>query len=190
MNTTVNLLWESVKLVPLAFLLLVLPAIAANTQVPAMVQSPQLRSDLIQELETARNTDWDAALDPTASPVRQGTFLNQMNKADRAIKELSHGFAVSQGEIEDALWMPPKHITVEERARLIQQLQLARQQDDLNEQQMLNDLAWANSDAPADTVTFDQRKEQVDRVVEDLEIGAPVHWSDIKQALVVPPSPY
>ena len=55
---------------------------------------------------------------------------------------------------------------------------------------MLNGLAWSNSVAPVDTVTFDERKAQVDRVIEDLKIGAPVHWSDIKQALVVPPSPY
>ena len=178
-----NPLWKSVTLVPLAFLLLVLPAVAANAQATAPVQSPQL-TDLIQRLETAKKTDRDAALDPTVSPVRQETFLNQMNKADRAIRELSHGFTVSQSEVDDALWMPPKHITAEERTHLIEQLEQARQQDDHNEQQMLNGLAWSRSVAPADTVIFDQRKAQVDGVVKDLEIGAPVHWSDIKQVLL------
>jgi hypothetical protein len=100
------------------------------------------------------------------------------------------GFAVPQSEIDAALWTPPKHITAEERANLIAQLRQARQQDDHNEQQMLNDLAWGNSRAPADTEIFDLQKAQVDRVVKDLEIGAPVHWTDIKQALVVPSSPY
>jgi hypothetical protein len=180
-----------IKIISAVFFLLLLSpfsALATNSQAP--VQSPDLRSDLIRKLETAKQADWDAAMDPTVSPVRQGTFLNQMNKADRAIKELSHGFTVSQSEIDDALWMPPKHITPEERAHLIEQLKQARLQDDRNEQKMLNDLAWTNSREPADTETFDERKAQVDRVIKNLEMGAPVHWSDIKQALVVPPSPH
>ena|ERR1700683_1958673 len=113
-----------------------------------------------------------------------------MNKADRASKELSHGFLVPQTEINDALWAPPRHISPEERAHLIQELNQAKEQDDRNEQAMLNDLAWGRSAAPADTAIFDQRKQEVDAVVKDLEIGAPVHWTSIKQALVVPTSPY
>jgi hypothetical protein len=108
-----------------------------------------------------------------------------MNKSDRVIKELTHGFTVSQAEIDDALWMPPKQITAAERARLIEQLKEARRQDERNEQQMLNDAAWSNSRAPADTAVFDQRKAQIDSVLKNLEIEAPVHWSDIHQALVV-----
>jgi hypothetical protein len=163
---------------------------ATHAQPPATDQSQKVESDLIRKLKTARQTDWEGALDPTISPVRQGTFLNQMNKADRAMKELIRGFAVPQSEINDALWIPPKHITAEERADLIAQLKQARQQDDHNEQQMLKDLSWTNSRAPADTEVFDERKEQIDRVVKDLEIGTPVHWSDIRQALVVQSSPY
>jgi hypothetical protein len=152
--------------------------------------SSEQTSQLIQRLDAAKKADWDAALDPSVSPVREETFLNQMNKADRASKELSHGFSVPQAEINDALWAPPKHISPEERAHLIQELNQARQRDDRNEQAMLNDLAWDRSAAPADTVIFDQRKQEVDAVVKDLEIGAPVHWTSIKQALVVPTSPY
>jgi hypothetical protein len=133
-------------------------------------------------------TDENAAHDPTVSPVRQGTFLRQMDKADRAIKELEHGFPVSQSEISDALWIPPKHITPELRAQLIQQLQQAKHQDDVNEQQMLFDSSWGHT-AQLDTVTFDQRKRLIDSTIEDLEIGEPVHWSDVRQALTVPASP-
>jgi hypothetical protein len=147
-------------------------------------------SQLIRRLDAAKKADWDAALDPSVSPVREETFLNQMNKADRASKELSHGFSVPQTEINDALWAPPKHISPEERAHLIQELNQARQEDEQNKQNMLNDLAWSRSAAPADTSIFDQRKQEVDAVVKDLEIGAPVHWTSIKQALVVPTSPY
>ncbi|MGO9264353.1 MAG: hypothetical protein ACLQBA_05600 [Candidatus Binataceae bacterium] len=190
MITNGNLFWKSVKLVPAVFLLLVLSALAADTQATATAQSPQVTSDLIRQLEAAKQADWDLALDPTISSVRQETYLNHMNKADRAIKELSHGFTVPQSELDEALWIAPKHITAEKRAQLIEQLRQARQQDDYNEQRMLNGLAWSNSAAPVDTVTFDERKAQVDAVIKNLEIGAPVHYSDINQALVVPPSPY
>jgi hypothetical protein len=177
------------RLVPF-LLLIALPAFAADTPSAAAAKSQANRSDLIQQLETAKRADWDAALDPTVSSIRHGSFLNQMNKADRAIEELTHGFAVPQSEINDALWMPPKHITVEERAKLIEQLKQAREQDDQNEQRMLKDLAWNDQAAPADTSTFDERKTLVNGVIKDLEIGAPVHWSDIKQALVVVSSSY
>jgi len=166
------------------------PSLAADQSSTTARPLSQETSKLIQQLEAAKQADWSAALDPSVSPVRHGTFLNQMNKADRASKELSHGFAVPRGEIEDALWVPPKHISPEERAQLIRQLKQARQQDDQNEQNMLNDLAWSRSAAPVDTAIFDERKQEVDKVVMDLEIGAPVHWSAIKQALAVPTSPY
>jgi hypothetical protein len=167
-----------------------IPAFAEDATLTAAKVPSQRTPQLIQQLDAAKKADWDAALDPTVSTVRQETFLNQMNKADKASKELRHGFAVSQSEISDALWAPPKHITPEERAKLIQELNQAKQQDDQNEQRMLNDLAWSRSAAPANTEQFDQRKEQIDSVVKDLEIGTPVHWSAIKQALVVPTSPY
>jgi hypothetical protein len=166
------------------------PALASDVNSSRAIVSSQQTSQLIQRLDAAKKADWDAALDPTVSTVREETFLNQMNKADRASKELSHGFSVPQTEINDALWAPPRHISPEERAHLIQELNQARQEDEQNEQNMLNDLAWDRSAAPADTAIFDQRKQEVDAVVKDLEIGAPVHWTSIKEALVVPTSPY
>jgi len=166
------------------------PALAADQSSTTANLSSQQTSKLIQQLDAAKKADWNAALDPSVSPVRRGTFLNQMNKADQASKELSHGFSVPQSEVEDALWSPPKHISPEERAQLIRELEQAKQQDERNEQHMLNDLAWSRSAAPADTAIFDERKQEVDAVVKDLEIGSPVHWSAIKQALVVPTSPY
>jgi hypothetical protein len=173
----------------LAFILFTTLAHASDLSTNTATLSPQQTSDLIQRLNVAKKADWDAALDPSVSPVREETFLNQMNKADRASRELSHGFAVPQSEINDALWAPPKHISPEERAKLIRQLEAARQQDDTNEQTMLNDLAWSRSAAPAETVIFDEREQEVDAVVKDLEIGAPVHWTAIKQAMVVPAIP-
>jgi hypothetical protein len=148
------------------------------------------QANLIERLQSARNIDQDAALDPSVSPFRQGTFLNQMNKADRVMNELRHGIDVPPGEINDALWTPPNRLTPQARARLIQQLQEARQQDDRNEQQTLNDQAWSNSAFPPDTTTFDERKTQIDEMVKSLQSGNSVRWSDLHHALTVPASPY
>ena len=148
--------------------------------------SPQA-AQLIQQLDAARQADWNASLDSSVSPTRRATFLNQMNKADRASRELSHGFAVSQSKIDDALWAPPKHISPELRAQLIQELEAARQQDDQNEQDMLN---WSRSAGVFDTGSFDARRKQIDAVIKNLEIGEPVRWTDIRQGLVVEQDPY
>lgn len=160
-----------------------MPAIAAGS-------APGDGSQLIQQLRSVRQSDWESANDPNVSPIRQGTFLNQMNKADRVIEELEHGFTPSQGAIKDALWAPPKHILPAERAQLIEQLKQARAQDERNEQAMLSDLAWSRSSSPEDTSVFDDKKQEVDQVIKNLEIGAPVRWSAIKAAMVVPASPY
>jgi hypothetical protein len=190
MDTRKNLrVLRNLRVLPFLFLLIALPAFAQEAIAVAPGPSPEVQhAELLQKLKTARVTDENAAHDPTISPVRKGTFSTQMDKADRAIKELEHGFPVSQSEINDALWIPPRHITPQLRAQLIQQLEQAKHQDDLNEQQMLYDSSWGHS-SQIDTVKFDQRKQLIDSTIEDLEIGEPVHWSDIRQALRVPVSP-
>jgi len=153
--------------------------------------APDQGPELIDQLASAKQLDWRYALDPNVAPVTEIDFLDQMNKADRVISLITHGFEVPQQETVEALWVPPASITSEERRRLIQQLQEARREDDHNEQKMLNDSAWITSDgggAPIDTVTFDQQKLLVDSVVQDLVIGEIVHWPTIKEALYVPPS--
>jgi hypothetical protein len=160
---------------------------AAQIQMPATIQN---KAALLEALETAKRQDWSSALDPRVATSEEEDFLDQMNKADRAIKELTHGFEVPQSEIDEALVIPPKSLPAFQRVQLIRQLQDAVQQDDRNEQAMLNDLAWSDSAAPADTFKFDQQKALANGVIKDLEIGEDVHWSTIKEALVVPQSPY
>jgi hypothetical protein len=145
---------------------------------------------MLAELRAAKRQDWASALDPHVAPSEEEDFLDQMNKADRAIKELTHGFEAPQSEIDEALVIPPKSLPATRRMQLIRQLQDAVRQDDRNEQAMLNDLAWSDSVAPADTFKFDQQKDFASSVIKDLEIGEDVHWSTINQALVVPQSPY
>ncbi len=55
---------------------------------------------------------------------------------------------------------------------------------------MLISSAWTDSVAPVDTMVFDQQELLVESVVKDLEIDEGVHWSTIREALYVPPSPY
>jgi hypothetical protein len=160
------------------------PAFAAEPD----TSSPTASGSTLERLQAAKAADWEGARDPAVSPIRRGTFLNQMNKADRAIEELEHGRQPAPAELDDALWVPPRHISPEERAKLIADLKQARAEDERNEQQMLNNLNWSRSAAPADTETFDAHKQQIDRVIENLEIGAPVRWSAIKQALQSPTS--
>lgn len=170
---------------------ILLSACARST---AQLQTPRAttrnRQAVIEQLQSAKQQDWSGALDPRVAPSEEEDFLDQMNKADRAIRELTHGFEVSQSAINEALVVPPKFLSREKRRQLIRELQDAEQQDDRNEQSMLNDLAWSDSVAPADTSTFDEQKALAASVIEDLEIGEDVHWSIIEEALVVPQSPY
>jgi hypothetical protein len=173
------------------FLSILLSACARSAaQIQTPTTSTRNKAALVEELESVKQQDWSNALDPHVAPSEEEDFLDQMNKADRAIKELTHGFEVPQSEIDEALLVPPKSLSSEKRLQLIRQLQDAEQQDERNEQAMLNDLAWSDSVAPMDTYTFDQQKALAASVIKDLEIGEDVHWSTIKEALVVPQSPY
>lgn len=181
--------FKQIRTVSAVFLSILLSACAQAAAPTLRPTSPQDKAALIEQLETAKRLDWNDALDSSVAPATQEDFLEQMNKADRAIKELSHGFPVSQPEISDALWVPPKSMSAEQKDRLIGQLQDAIQQDDRNEQEMLIDLSWSE-EGSINTSTYDRQKELADNVIKDLEIGEDVHWSTIKEALQVPRNPY
>jgi hypothetical protein len=186
-----NSLLEQLSNLSAMFLPILLSACAQSAaQLHTPTTTTQNKAALVERLESAKRRDWNNALDPHVAPSEEEDFLDQMNKADRAIKELTHGFEVPQSEIDEALVMPPKSLSSNKRKELVQQLQDAVQQDDRNEQAMLNDFAWSDSVAPMDTFTFDQQEALAESVIKDLEIGEDVHWSTIKEALVVPKSPY
>ena len=110
----------------------------------------------------------------------------QAAKADRAIKELQHGFPVSSREIEDALEIPPRHLTSEKRAQLIRQLHHAKALDEQRAQEIL--IYWQD-DEPSERAEFDLQAARADEVAKDLQLGDSVHWSDIQRALYVPADP-
>jgi hypothetical protein len=190
----INQAYRKLRLSRLLLMFLLSIQLSACAGSVAQTQTPPVRIQnteaLVEELQDAKRLDWTSARDPRVRPSEEEDFLDQMNKADRAIKELTHGFEVSRSEVDDALLIPPKSISESQRVRLIRQLQDAVEQDDRNEQEMLNDLAWSDSAAPADTFKFDQQKELANGVIKDLEIGEDVHWSTIKEALVIPQNPY
>jgi hypothetical protein len=164
----------------------------AWASIPADNLAPKYQtSQFLDQLASAKQLDWQSALDPSVTPITRADYLDQMNKADNAIRLISHGFDVPQEELADALWTPPKAITPEAREELIQELQTAKQEDDHNEQAMFTYSEWSTSDgggAPVDTAAFDQQIQLVDGVIQDLEIGQGVHWSAVREALDVPAS--
>ncbi len=143
-------------------------------------------ANLIKRLSSAKELDESNAFDPDLSPVRREDFAVQAAKADRAIKELQHGFTVEPAEIEDALDIPPRHLAPERRLQLIHQLQSAKALDEQREQEIL--IYWSD-DEPMERTEFDLQAERAAAIAKDLQIGESVHWSDIKQALYVPKDP-
>lgn len=161
---------------------------AAQRRAHALDQtaSADQTAQLIKRLQVARELDQSNAFDPDLTAVRREDFTVQAAKADRAIKELQHGFAVEPGEIEDALDIPPRHLTPEKRLQLIQQLQQAKALDEQREQEIL--IYW-QEDEPVERTKFEIQAEHAAEVAKDLQLGESVHWSDIQQALYVPADP-
>jgi DNA-directed RNA polymerase specialized sigma24 family protein len=98
-----------------AFLLplIALPACTETAPASTAALSSEQRSELIERLQAAKKLDWQYAVDPNVTPVTEEDFLDQMNSADRVVKELTYGLDVPQQEIAEALWVPPKSITSE-----------------------------------------------------------------------------
>ena len=139
----------------------------------------------ISRLQVAKDRDESNINNPNISAVRREDFTVQAAKANRAIKELQHGYPVSHDEIEDALIeVPSQHITPEYRAQLIQQLLQAQQLDEKREQEIL--IYWKD-DQPIERSQFSTQAQRAAKVAKDLQLGDSVHWGEIEQALYVPP---
>jgi len=143
-------------------------------------------AQVIKRLKVAKELDQSNAYDPDLTPIRREDFTVQAAKADRAIKELQHGFVVPPDEVEAALEIPPRHLTPEKRAQLIKQLQQAEALDEHRAQEIL--IYWED-DEPVERSEFDSQAKRAAKVAKDLQLGESVHWLDIKQALYVPADP-
>jgi hypothetical protein len=157
---------------------------------PGEFMSESQHSDIVRQLDAAKELDESNAMQPKLGVVAREDFLEQAGKADKAIKELTHGYPVSEAELQEALRVPPGDLSADQKADLISRIKQAEAATDRNEQAMLNEIGWGYSDQPAATSDFDQQKQLDNEVVEDLTIGEPVHWDDVQQATQVVQNPY
>lgn len=143
-------------------------------------------AQMIKRLEVAKELDESNSFDPDVRPTRREDFMVKAAKADRTIRELRLGFPVSSEEVEDALEIPPRHLTPEERAQLVNQLKHAQALDDQRAQEIL---IYYRDDEPVERDQFGIQSERAAAIAKDLQLGESVHWDDIKQALYVPGDP-
>jgi hypothetical protein len=146
--------------------------------------SPQERSQLIGQLQEARQTDLANAMDTSLGPVAAGDYMIQADKAEKAISDLNASSNVPSSEISDALFVPPKHLSPAMRAELIEQLQQAKALDDQRWRESLGGYE------PILTEDFNIQSMRAKRVINDLETDSPVSWSEIRQAMYVPDQTY
>jgi hypothetical protein len=140
----------------------------------------QERSNSIEQLQRARQTDLKDALDTELGPAAQGEYMMQAGKAGTAISDLREQQNVSRAEISDALFVPPKHLSPAERVELIKQLEQAKA---LDNQIYRNHLGGYDPILTEDCTVQAQR---VDRVTNELETERQVSWSEIQEAMWVP----
>ena len=140
----------------------------------------QERTNLIEQLQEARQTDLRDAMDTLLGPLAAEDYMTQAGKAETAISDLSAHSYVPKSEISDALFVPPKHLSSVERVELIKQLEKAK---------ALDDQIWRNHLGGWDPILTEDCNIQgvrVERVVNKLETDSPVSWSEIDEAMYVP----
>jgi len=145
------------------------------------VLTPQERAQVIEQLEQARQTDLDDARDTSLGPTAQGDYIAQAEKADSAIRDLKEHSNVPKAEISEALFVPPRHLSPQMRAQLVEQLKQARALDDEKWRNNLGseDEAWL-------TLLCDIQARRATRVIKKLEAGEPVSWYEINDAMTTP----
>ncbi len=162
----------------IAFSLLVLSS-CSNEEFA--VVPPEERAQVIEQLQQARQTDLEDANDVSLGPIAEGDYLAQADKADSAIKDLKEHEDVAQSEVTDALFVPPRHISPELRAQLVDKLQKAK---------ALDDEKWHNNLGSEDenwlTLLCDIQARKATRVIKKLETGDPVSWFEINDAMTTP----
>jgi len=135
----------------------------------------------LQRLQAAREIDLSNAIDPEVGPMASGSYSMQAEKADRVMNDLEHGQYVSQAQIDDALFVPPKSLSPAQRARLVDELKKARDLD--------NRGWWDWTRDPVIAQNFSVQEKKANRAITDLEANQQVSWSEISEGLAVPQYP-
>ena len=142
---------------------------------PASAQPSADKQATIQRLEAAKKRDLAQANDPNVSPQRQSDCAAQAELADDVIRKLQHGIEVPQWQIDIASEVPPKSVRAQ-KDKLLAALKEVREQ-----QQMAEKRNYGDNQVGLDRLR--RREAQTSKVIEKLEIGEFVPWSDIVQAL-------
>ena len=74
---------------------------------------PRRNEQTLRQLQEARETDLSNAMDPTLGPVASGDYSVRADHAAQVMSDLEHGQYVSRSEIDEALFVPPKSLSLE-----------------------------------------------------------------------------
>ena len=136
----------------------------------------------LERLQAAREIDLRNAKDPEVGPVASGDYSVRADNADQVMYALEHGQYVSQSQIDDALFVPPKSLSPALKARLIHELEDAKNQD--------NQGWWDWTRDPVIAQDFAVQEKKANRAIRDLETDPQqISWSEIDDSLEVPRFP-
>jgi hypothetical protein len=143
--------------------------------------APTYSERTLQRLQAAREIDLSNAMDPDVGPAASGDYSIRADRIDQIMNEIEHGQYVSRAQIDDALFVPPKSISLAQRAQLIHALENARNRDDQG--------WWDWTRDPSIAQDFAVQEKKANRAIKDLETNQQVSWSEIDQGLEVPRYP-
>jgi hypothetical protein len=135
----------------------------------------------LERLQAAREIDLSNAKDPEVGPAASGDYSLRADRAAQVMDDLEHGQYVSQSQIDDATFVPPKSLSPAEKVQLINQLKYAGDLDDRG--------WWDWTRDPVIAQDFSVQKKKANRAIRDLETDQQVSWSEIDEGLAVPRYP-
>jgi hypothetical protein len=135
----------------------------------------------LQRIQAAREIDLSNATDPEVGPVASGDYSIRADNAAQVMNDLEHGQYVSQSQIDDALFVPPKSLSLAQKAELIRELKDAKNLDDRG--------WWDWTRDPVIAQDFSVQEKKANRAIRDLETDQQISWSEIDEGLEVPRYP-
>jgi hypothetical protein len=159
-------------------ILMVLCAACSSSQ---STDTEEYRGQLIYQLEEARDADKRAAFDPNVGPVTVGDFMIQAERAQAAADTIRQGGDLSRSDLHEALFVPPKSLSDEQRSQLIGELEMARRLDRRGQADWTRD--------PLNQQDFRVQELKATRAIRKLRAGQPISWIEISTAKEIPWDP-
>ncbi len=135
------------------------------------------REQAIQRLQAARELDLGNAIDPAVGPAASGDYSIRADRAEQGMNELEHGRDVSEAQIDEASFVPPKSLSPADRAELIRELQQAKNLDDRG--------WWDWTRDPIIAQDFSVQEKKASRAIKDLETDQQLSRSEIDEGFEV-----